>query len=72
MPWVVIASRICHPTRIDRVQMAERVLKDHGDPPAVCLAAGLGRHGQQVLAVKQDLPGTDPPGRHVDEVHDRR
>ncbi len=57
---------------VDRVQMAERVLEDHRDPPAVCLASRMGRHGQQVLAVEQDLTGTDPAGRHVDKVHDRR
>ncbi|MNZ62506.1 hypothetical protein D3C78_806310 [compost metagenome] len=52
--------------------MAERVLKDHGDTPAVNLAARFNRHCQKVLTVEQYLAAADMPGRHVDKVHDGR
>ena len=40
---------------VDRVQVAERVLEDHGDALAVDLPALAGGHGEQVPAVEQHL-----------------
>ncbi|MCY1498872.1 hypothetical protein D9M68_328690 [compost metagenome] len=57
---------------IDRVEVAQRVLEDHGDAAPVDLAPFLRRHRQQVDAVEQYLSGADAPRRHVDQVHDRR
>ncbi len=48
---------------VDRIEMAERILKDHGDPAAVDLAPFLGRHCQQVPAVEQDFAGADAARR---------
>jgi hypothetical protein len=54
-----------------RVQRAERVLEDHGDPPAADLAALLGGHLEHVLAAEEDLALRDPGRRHVEDAHDR-
>ena len=56
---------------VDRVQVAERVLEDHGDPLAVDRAALVRRHREQVAAVEQHLAGGDLARGTVDQVHDR-
>ncbi len=57
---------------VDRVEMAQRVLEDHGDAPAVDPAPLLGRELEQVLALEQDLAAGDLARRPVDQVQDRR
>jgi hypothetical protein len=54
----------------DRVQRAERVLEDHGDPAAADLAALLGGHLEHVLAAEEDLALGDLRRRHVEDAHD--
>jgi len=53
----------------DRIQAAERVLKDHRDVLAANVADLLAAHLQQVIAAEQDLAAHDP-ARFVDQAQD--
>ena len=57
---------------IDRVQMAQRILKDHRDLVPVDAVARGRAQLKQVAALEDDLAAGDLARRHVDQVHDRR
>ncbi|MNL65885.1 hypothetical protein D3C87_1902800 [compost metagenome] len=54
---------------IDRVEVAQRVLEDHGDLLAVEGAMGFVADLEQVLAVIEDLARDDLRRRPVENVH---
>ena len=57
---------------IDRVEMAQWVLEDHGDLLAVECAMGFVADLEQVLPVIENLAAHDMGGWHVENVHHRR
>ena len=57
---------------VDRVQMAQRILKDHRNPLAVDRAPLRGAHLQQIAPLEQDRAIGDFARRAIDQIHHRR